>query len=33
MITLRPRDERGRMRLDWLDSRRTFSFDRYYDLR
>ncbi|MBI3894307.1 MAG: pirin family protein [Acidobacteria bacterium] len=31
MITLRPANERGQMKLDWLDSRHTFSFDRYYD--
>lgn len=33
MITLRHRDERGVSRLDWLDSRHTFSFDHYYDPR
>lgn len=31
MIRLRPKDERGRTKLDWLDSWHTFSFDRYYD--
>ncbi len=31
MIQVRPSDERGRSQLDWLDSRFTFSFDRYYD--
>jgi redox-sensitive bicupin YhaK (pirin superfamily) len=31
MLKLRGSDERGRNRLDWLDSRFTFSFDRYYD--
>jgi redox-sensitive bicupin YhaK (pirin superfamily) len=31
MITLRPAQERGRTDLGWLDSRHTFSFDRYYD--
>ena len=33
MITRRPADERGRTRADWLDSRHTFSFNRYYDPR
>jgi hypothetical protein len=33
MITLRPSHERGHTELWWLDSRHTFSFDRYYDLR
>lgn len=33
MITLRPSGERGVSRYDWLDSRHTFSFDRYYDPR
>lgn len=33
MITIRPSNERGRTRLQWLDSRHTFSFDRYYDPR
>jgi hypothetical protein len=31
MIIRRPAEERGRTVLDWLDSRHTFSFDRYYD--
>lgn len=31
MIRLRPGSERGRSKLDWLDSYHTFSFDRYYD--
>jgi len=33
MITLRPAEERGLTRLDWLDSRHSFSFDRYHDPR
>ncbi len=33
MISLRPANERGHTQLDWLDSRHTFSFDRYYDPR
>ena len=33
MITPRRGQERGRTRLDWLDSYHTFSFDRYYDPR
>jgi redox-sensitive bicupin YhaK (pirin superfamily) len=33
MVTLRPADERGRTRLDWLDSRHTFSFGDYHDPR
>lgn len=33
MIEVRPSEERGRARLDWLDSRFTFSFDQYYDPR
>jgi redox-sensitive bicupin YhaK (pirin superfamily) len=33
MITRRPAEERGRTRADWLDSRHTFSFNRYYDPR
>lgn len=33
MIQLRPGSERGRSKLDWLDSFHTFSFDRYYDPR
>jgi hypothetical protein len=31
MITRRPSHERGHTQLNWLDSRHTFSFDRYYD--
>ena len=33
MITLRPAGERGITRTDWLESRHTFSFNRYYDPR
>ena len=33
MIIRRPAEERGRSRTDWLDSRHTFSFNRYYDPR
>jgi redox-sensitive bicupin YhaK (pirin superfamily) len=33
MVTRRPAAERGHTRLDWLDSRHTFSFDRYHDPR
>lgn len=33
MITIRRSDERGRTRLDWLDSRHTFSFGDYHDSR
>lgn len=33
MITLRPSAQRGRTRLDWLDSRHTFSFGDYQDPR
>jgi len=31
MITVRPAAERGASRIDWLDSRHTFSFAEYYD--
>jgi redox-sensitive bicupin YhaK (pirin superfamily) len=31
MISLRQREERGRTRIDWLDSYHTFSFGDYYD--
>ena len=31
MITIRPAKQRGRTRLDWLDSWHTFSFGDYYD--
>ena len=33
MIALRPSEERGGARLDWLDSRHTFSFADYHDAR
>ncbi len=33
MFHLRPSHERGHTALGWLDSRHTFSFDRYYDPR
>jgi redox-sensitive bicupin YhaK (pirin superfamily) len=33
MITKRPAAGRGETRTDWLDSRHTFSFNRYYDPR
>jgi hypothetical protein len=33
VIRLRPAAERGRARLDWLDSRHTFSFGEYRDPR
>jgi quercetin 2,3-dioxygenase len=33
MITIRHGDERGASVYDWLDSRHTFSFDRYHDPR
>ncbi len=33
MIALRPADARGRTRIDWLDSRHSFSFGEYYDPR
>ncbi|HZP42046.1 MAG TPA: pirin family protein [Candidatus Binatia bacterium] len=33
MITVRPADERGGTRRDWLDSRHTFSFGDYVDPR
>lgn len=33
MIQLRPSAERGRARLDWLDTRHSFSFGDYYDPR
>src|SRR5262245_60159451 len=33
MITLRRGDERGQTKLDWLDSRHTFSFGDYHDQR
>ena len=31
MITIRPHDERGKTRFDWLDSSHTFSFGDYHD--
>jgi redox-sensitive bicupin YhaK (pirin superfamily) len=31
MINIRPSEERGHNELSWLNSRFTFSFDRYYD--
>ncbi len=31
MLTIRKSEERGRTELDWLESRHTFSFDRYVD--
>jgi quercetin 2,3-dioxygenase len=31
MITVRPSADRGQMNLGWLDTRYTFSFNRYYD--
>jgi redox-sensitive bicupin YhaK (pirin superfamily) len=31
MITLRPSEARGHVRIGWLDSRHTFSFGEYYD--
>jgi redox-sensitive bicupin YhaK (pirin superfamily) len=33
MIAVRPASERGNTRTGWLDSRHTFSFNRYYDPR
>ncbi len=33
MIERRPAGERGQTQADWLDSRHTFSFNRYYDPR
>ncbi|MBV9960564.1 MAG: pirin family protein [Acidobacteria bacterium] len=33
MIKVRPAGERGSTRTGWLDSRHTFSFNRYYDPR
>src|SRR5437764_12130455 len=31
MITMRRSQERGKTKLEWLDSRHTFSFGAYYD--
>ncbi|MFZ0580850.1 MAG: pirin family protein [Candidatus Acidiferrales bacterium] len=31
MIQIRPSEERGHNKLNWLDTRFTFSFDQYYD--
>ncbi len=31
MLQVRPSNERGRNQLDWLNTRFTFSFDRYHD--
>ena len=31
MITVRPSEERGRGKFDWLDSYFSFSFSQYYD--
>lgn len=31
MVRVRPAAERGATRMSWLDSRHTFSFNRYYD--
>ncbi|HSR56657.1 MAG TPA: pirin family protein, partial [Candidatus Binataceae bacterium] len=31
MLSIRKSAERGATRLDWLDSRHTFSFGEYYD--
>ena len=31
MIRIRPAAERGSTRINWLDSRHSFSFNRYYD--
>ena len=31
MVRIRPAGERGKTRLAWLDSKHTFSFNRYYD--
>ncbi len=33
MIAVRPSNERGRTRTNWLDSRHSFSFNHYYDPR
>ena len=31
MITMRPSEDRGHSQIGWLDSRHSFSFDRYFD--
>ena len=31
MITVRPSEDRGHTQIGWLDSRHSFSFDRYFD--
>jgi hypothetical protein len=31
MITIRPSEDRGHTQIGWLDSRHSFSFDRYFD--
>lgn len=31
MITIRPSSARGHVKIDWLDTRHTFSFGSYYD--
>ena len=31
MIQIRPSEERGRNKIEWLDTHFTFSFDQYYD--
>jgi len=31
MLTLKSKNERGETKLDWLDSKHTFSFGNYYD--
>jgi hypothetical protein len=31
MLTVRPAQERGAVKIDWLDSHHTFSFGNYYD--
>ena len=31
MIQIRPSEERGRNRIEWLDTHFTFSFDQYFD--
>jgi len=33
MLTLRKREERGHVKLSWLDSYHSFSFGEYYDPR